>query len=107
MPWAKFLGAIWDALKWAWPTIRSVLVWAGILAAHTVLVETLWESVFNDIDSMVTGYTRETINFAPLSLINSFFPLSESLTILAAYFALILTSNSIRISKAFIDSKKA
>lgn len=106
MNWAAIIGAVWAGIKWGWPVIRAGGIWLGVMTAHTVIVKTLWESAFSGIDGMVTGYSASTINFSPLALVNSLFPLSEGLTMLTAYCALVLTSNSVRMTKAFIDSKK-
>jgi hypothetical protein len=106
MLWGRILGGIWTALKWSWPYLRTGLVWAGVLTAHTLVMKTLWENAFSRLDTMVTGYTAQTINFSPLSLVNSLFPLAECLTMLASYTVLVGVSNAVRITKAFIDAKK-
>jgi len=107
MGWGQILGGIWLALKWAWPFIRTAAVFLGLAAAHLVVVKTLWAEAFTRIDSLVTGYTAQTINFQPLALVNTFFPLSEGLSMLTAYAAIVGISASVRITKAFIDAKKS
>ena len=107
MLWGRILGGIWLGLKWAWPYIRGVLVWAGVLTAHTAVMKTLWENAFSRLDSVVTGYTAQTINFSPLALINALFPLAECLTMQASYTVLVGACNAVRITKAFIDARKS
>jgi len=107
MGWGVIIGRIWIALQWVWKYVRELAVFLGLWAVHTTVVKSLWESAFSKIDGVVTGYSPMTINFQPLAFINTFFPLTEGLSMLSAYLLLVGTSASIRITKAFIDSKKS
>lgn len=95
------------AAKWSWSRFRTVLVWLGILAAQKLLIEDLWEDVFERVDGLVTGYSAESVNFQPLSLMNAFFPLSELLSMVTSYAAVVSACIATRIVVAFINARKA
>ena len=76
------------------------------MAAQVVVTKALWEQAFDRLDAMTVVYTAPTLNCAPLAFINSFFPLSEGLSMLTGYVAIVSASAAVRVTKAFIDARK-
>lgn len=80
----------------------ALLVLVSMIALFS-WVNSMWALLITKL-AVLTTFTSLGMNFSGIGLINTFFPLTETLSLVTAYFALLGVAGIIRIVKSFIPS---
>lgn len=95
------LKAIFNLLATLNPAIALLLGFLTAAVAAFNYFNDLWAVLFVKVDALALN-VMPTLGFAPLGMVNLFFPLSELFTYVAAYFVLYLACSAIKVIKAFV-----
>lgn len=78
------------------------LVLVSMLAVFN-WVKDMWTMLIAKL-ALMTTFSSAGLNFSGIGLINTFFPLTETLSLLTAYLGVLLIAAAIRIVKSFVPS---
>lgn len=98
------LTAIYALLGSLNPAIASVFSVAVTTYAVFTWVNDQWALMIAKIDLMAQANFAGTLNLSPLALLNTFVPLTETLSYVSAWLAVLGIATTIRIVKSFVPT---
>jgi hypothetical protein len=98
------LTAIFSLLSGLNPVITAMVTVIVTVTGFFTWINSQWTVLLAKMDMMTQANFAGVLSLSPIGLINTFFPLSETLTFFSAWLGLVVVASTIRIVKSFIPT---